>query len=638
MEDLSALPGPITHRPVCQAFLLWKHWPTIRGAGFRTLTGIMSGANTPASFGANNQGFQAVHVSDSIINITGSTQSPLADSGFDRIQVSMLGSLILLPECLHSLAFPDMRRRGDLKAETENTCAWLLQHSQYKQWAQNGGVLLVEGRAGSGKSTLIQHALCEASSSSESEGYTVMSFFFHRQGAPLQHSLVGFLRSLLHQLLSRDHSCLTSFMRDTGFERRCRAEGEVGTGWTWSAMELRTQLVRQLRDFGRRQRIRLFVDAMDESDEGDRLDIVECMMELAESAQHGLSHISICVSSRPIPKLRLTGARTVSVEKENHDDIQQFVAHTLRKNSTVFVFTDGRLIRDQIVRRACGVFQWAALVLHRIITLLTDTDGEESTGHILREIDDLPIELADVYEVILGKLSKQNKALALRISRWLVFSETLSLAELRHAVAIDPDHEYTSVEDLKGTPHLCEREEQLVHRVKWLFGGVSRVVVVDNDMKYGPHVSHRLLSGTRYIEFDHESVYEYLRDRGIAFLEKELSIAVANGSTLGRSHNLLSRSCTRYIKLPEVAGFAQILATQAESQPRLAAVPDHLPFLKASIKFWMSHAVLAEHNGVPQETLLALTAWPANDFCTTWHVLRELMVGVPEHRTEWRRR
>jgi hypothetical protein len=109
--------------------------------------------------------------------------------------------------------------------------------------------------------------------------------------------------------------------------------------------------------------------------------------------------------------------------------------------SDLFGRLDVQRIRSRIVERASGVFIWAALVMVRMINLLLDVDGYESTRNVLHIISELPSELADMYEVMFKRLTKAEAELALRMFYWLMFYDhgpALSLPTLRHAVAINP--------------------------------------------------------------------------------------------------------------------------------------------------------------------------------------------------------
>jgi hypothetical protein len=137
-----------------------------------------------------------------------------------------------MPElCLQSLAFPYHRKRQNLERKTEGTCDWVRTHTQYLNWTKRGGSLLVSGRPGTGKSTLLYSMLEDSTIGSHSDRATFMaSFFFHRRGDVLQYSPLGLFRSLLHQILTRDKILLAKFATDTKFEERCKSEGELGLG------------------------------------------------------------------------------------------------------------------------------------------------------------------------------------------------------------------------------------------------------------------------------------------------------------------------------------------------------------------------------------------------------------------------
>jgi len=113
---------------------------------------------------------------------------------------------------------------------------------------------------------------------------------------------------------------------------------------------------------------------------------------------------------------------------------------------------------------------------------------------------------------------------------------------------------------------------------------------------------------TRYIEFDHESVYDYLRASGIAFLGISASLPSVIGNTLGRAHDDLSRRGVKYISLPECIMFTQQLAQSHHSSVVNAKkLPSQTPLLRAAVIQWLDQAALAKQNRVPQQSLLSLT-------------------------------
>ena len=327
--------------------------------------------------------------------------------------------------CLQSLAFVNMEKRSDITARTRGTCDWVLRHREYLKWNSSGGLFLVNGRPGSGKSTIMESLLeAKRSHSSTDDGAmgsstAIASFFFHRRGEDLNHSALGLFRSLLHQILSQDPALLSDFCRDSGFTRNCEEKGNAGEKWKWAEPELRRLLVQYVERFTRTRLLRRYVDALAESGEATARDLIGYFAELLVDLP---VRLSICVSCRPWPKVITECDRSVTVEKGNKEDIESY----LRKNLNYAQAKRDpqsrrgiKEIRAEIANRAMGVFQWVVLVAKRIVPLL----GEDK-DYVLGQISKLPLELSDLYEEMLGpgQLPNEDLELAIRVLRWITFS------------------------------------------------------------------------------------------------------------------------------------------------------------------------------------------------------------------------
>ena len=109
-------------------------------------------------------------------------------------------------QVMDALRFPQMNvRRQTVKDAHTGTCAWVLEKAEYQSRCDTGriplhrGFLWIKSKPGAGKSTLMKFLL----DSSEQVGEAVVSFFFNARGDPLERSLEGMCRQLLHQLLTR---------------------------------------------------------------------------------------------------------------------------------------------------------------------------------------------------------------------------------------------------------------------------------------------------------------------------------------------------------------------------------------------------------------------------------------------------
>jgi hypothetical protein len=96
-------------------------------------------------------------------------------------------------------------RQYEIDLATETTCDWLLQHSTFRRWTLlNRGLLWIKGNPGTGKSTIMKYALQKMSTDEPviQSKLVILSFFFHGRGSTLQHTPLGFYRSILHQILA----------------------------------------------------------------------------------------------------------------------------------------------------------------------------------------------------------------------------------------------------------------------------------------------------------------------------------------------------------------------------------------------------------------------------------------------------
>jgi hypothetical protein len=115
--------------------------------------------------------------------------------------------------CLEALYFSGIDfEPGQIREANETTCQWLLEHPIYSNWHGEGhGVFWILGSPGSGKSTIIKHAIRKDQGLHDQHSTITLSFFFQNQGKRLQHTVEGLLRGLLRQLLEKAPGQMHSF-------------------------------------------------------------------------------------------------------------------------------------------------------------------------------------------------------------------------------------------------------------------------------------------------------------------------------------------------------------------------------------------------------------------------------------------
>ncbi|KAH9230242.1 hypothetical protein K456DRAFT_547249 [Colletotrichum gloeosporioides 23] len=133
-----------------------------------------------------------------------------------------------------SLDFTQMHhRRLVIRKPYQGTGRWLSQIPQFQAWLRGDCQFLwIKGKAGSGKSTLMKRTLEELQNDHADNSVTIASFFYDASGHMLEHSTIGVLRSVLHQIFSQNHELLVEFMNasDGRFAK--------GKGMNWKVEEL----------------------------------------------------------------------------------------------------------------------------------------------------------------------------------------------------------------------------------------------------------------------------------------------------------------------------------------------------------------------------------------------------------------
>ena len=464
-----------------------------------------------------------------------------------------------------------MEKRCDITAKAQGTCDWILTNSNYLEWLDKGGLLWIKGRPGTGKSTMMASILTVAASRTSKTKLTA-SFSFHKRREMLQRSPLGLFRSLLHQILSHDPTLLSEFCEISQFEQKRDQKGRPGTQWHLTEPELRHYLIEIIRRFTKKKSLCLHIDALDESGEVAARDLLSYFGELRHKVSEPLS---ICLSCRPWPNVVSKWDYCITMEEENNRDIVTYLKNTFSESSTWTDLSDLGEIQEQIAARALGVFQWVVLVTKRILTLQNETKS-----YVLEEISKIPQELSDLYEDMLAQLQGTDRELALRIMLWITFAaEPLTLEELRVAIASGAEETHKSFEDLKASKHWCENDTKMEQRVLRLSRGLARVV--------NPTLDYRPV-----VQFDHESVRDYMVARGILSLEKDKASAM-QGDLVGRAHHFMLTSCLNYMNI-DGSGFV--------GQPFWCYVERH----------HRHHARIAEAQGISQTDIIYQTEWPSS--------------------------
>ncbi|KAE9375911.1 hypothetical protein N431DRAFT_481115 [Stipitochalara longipes BDJ] len=336
---------------------------------------------------------------------------------------------------LKSFDFPTMMvRQEEIAQAHKKTFAWIFQdeHSgvvkwtNFVQWLQSGsGVYWINGKAGSGKSTLMRYLIEHHQTRAlldqwaGSTPLSIASFFFWNSGTNEQRSQIGLLRALLFQILSQ-YPQLIPIVIPWQWSRKYSqlVSGSVeNEPDIWTISKLKQALRLLVEQTAIPLKLCLFVDGLDEYDDNEE-DTDSCHQEIAELFKNATSNVNIkiCLSSRPLLVFKdafgaLSGLR---LQDLSFDDIKQYVGDRLGNNPRYRQLTleepeQAPGLVDEIVNKADGVFIWVTLVVKSLLSGLGKRDG---IADLQRRLRLLPSDLEDLYHHMLTRIEPfyQHKA------------------------------------------------------------------------------------------------------------------------------------------------------------------------------------------------------------------------------------
>ena len=330
--------------------------------------------------------------------------------------------------------FSEIKARQEEIAEAhKSTFQWIFDDagqrghrwSNFVQWLESGhGIYWISGKAGSGKSTLMNY-ICEDPRTMKSlevwSGTTDVltpTFFFWNPGSAMQKSSIGLLRSLVYQILEAlPH--LIPMLADSGMseapsEPITPANQRLKPILAWTERRLQMTL-RRIICQSISSRVCFFVDGLDEFT-GSYSALVELIDDLVQNP-----NVKACVSSRPyrpfedafgaFPKLRL--------QDLTEQDIRTYATDRLsslpRTRSLVAGHT--KWIPDtvgELLGKAEGVFLWVRIAVEDQIEGVKDDDSPEQ---LFERLQLLPSEMGDLYVHMLNKINKVHRKEAVHYLR-----------------------------------------------------------------------------------------------------------------------------------------------------------------------------------------------------------------------------
>nr|XP_036587170.1 ankyrin repeat-containing protein [Colletotrichum truncatum]KAF6797901.1 ankyrin repeat-containing protein [Colletotrichum truncatum] len=496
----------------------------------------------------------------------------------------------MIHSCLRSLAFEDIDgRQNKIEAAAADTCEWLFVHKNLKQWAsQSRGLLWIKGKPGSGKSTLMKHALERALSVYGADAF-VLSFFFHGRGHELQRTPLGFFRSLLHQLLQLAPGAVRDLVDH--FEIRSKTVGEPGVKWQWDQRPLQTFLESSLTKVLQRFPVVIFVDALDECDEQSAVALIDYLKDLLAKIPPTNLRFGICFSSRHYPVLELKSGLTILLDTENTKDITTYIRGRFHEEQDV-------PIQNLISRHAEGVFLWAHFVVDRILRLKRQG---ESRIRIESEIKKMPPDLEDLYLEIIKAVEDPPRTL--QLMQWICFAKRpLTTNELFVAMALSSDFADLSLDECQN-PEDVTSDERMRKRIMSLSYGMAEIIPSYN---------------ARRVQFIHQSVKDFFINRGLLYLDKTMEAHLVTPT----AHCRLTWSCIRYFKLV-FSSHPEDLVSNHQSR---------FPLLLYATTSLVHHMQQGEVSETFEEDLIRMLGPEQDCFIEKWAVVYRLLARYERDR------
>ncbi|KAF3307927.1 SH3 and multiple ankyrin repeat domains protein 2 [Orbilia oligospora] len=512
-------------------------------------------------------------------------------------------------EFLRMLSFPEMNsRESSVQSAYPDTYEWVRDSEEYKAWRDTqGGKLLIKGKAGCGKSTLMKH-LFKMERDSEA-GFIVCGFFFNDTGTQLERSIDAMLRTIVHGFVFQ-HPAGFKDLRKFYTERKSREKTQ-----TTEAIWTREQLDQMFTILMNSPRLRglIYIDALDEGEGFDESTIFNLLEEQLNRPREFHTNWRICLSSRPTNFVdRMTAWTTIDLGKGNSKDIEIYTTKQLQQTARACSKYEDIVseLSEEILRKADGIFLWAKIVVERLQKAMNRIESEND---IINTLGAVPESLYKLFENCLGRVEKKFLHRTAQILQIVLAAERpLSIDELADLMSVSDFSANTrtakGVKERRQTKITAEEICQMKRDIRNWSGGLVEVVETRGGVGYrkpifsfGPETDLRrrrcdctLIPKARFI---HQSMKDFLRESpqlDILGLVDEVT-----------SHKLLLSLCIRYLENLRLLNFNGGTADNGwvpgptydsvdshEGNPWDGVAQEHPFFIYAP--FWIKHAEKCE--------------------------------------------
>jgi len=259
------------------------------------------------------------------------------------------------------------------------------------------------------------------------------------------------LRSIIYQVLcgipSSWEGCRTVYMQ----YKRKHAITNSSPSVNLDLETLKLMFIQSISNIKLQSNLYIIIDAMDESVEAKRKEIMEMLTSFCGFKQQNLI-LKIFVASRPIPGIEVAFKNHISLclEDQTEADIKHYVLSETKRISNAMDIDPDLLVQvvDGLIERSRGVFLWVKLVILEL------EEKASTDGCTIAEIEQLlwslPEKLEELYARILNKMAESQYTAAVRLFQWVAYyKRSMSLPEIQEAMALDVCPELFTSTDLK---------------------------------------------------------------------------------------------------------------------------------------------------------------------------------------------
>jgi hypothetical protein len=448
-------------------------------------------------------------------------------------------------DLLQDLDFSTMNdRQCEVSEAHKKTFGWLFDNSldnaapwkSLTNWLRSSeGIYWINGKAGSGKSTLMRYIYDHDQTYSLLEEWaapkepTLASFFFWNSGTLEQRSQSGLMRTLLFETLNSHRELIPIVLPWQWAKEYSRhmdgIKDKVRSSDFWHISKLKAAFRILVAQNIIPIKMCWFIDGLDEY-EGDHEEI----SELFRAAARSNPNVKICISSRPLlafedafrtcPGLRLQDLTLRDINEYVSDKLANHPRYRKLAESANNKKAAAQLIQD-IVAKADGVFLWVTLVVKSLLAGLGNRDGIKD---LQRRLSLLPNDLESLYAHMLLRIDPfyQEKASEMfqliRASRELMpvyydGDSTKQMTLFALALADEDDYQLAVKTPVKlwNTVDIQERCEIMADRLKCRCAGLLEIQEFDPA---APGSMTRNISSTiradSKVQYLHRTVKDYL--------------------------------------------------------------------------------------------------------------------------------